>query len=380
MYPTLDILKERITQQFIDAGFSATGAPASPETTIVNSIAIEIFNMYNQLHGRINSNDPRSAVGLELDTYGELRGMPRLTAQLAVDATRQNVYFELEAGGAYPVTVPINTRVISNTGVEYITTEAVTLEIDTTAGRKYAAVKAAGIGSAYNVSANSFRSHDFPNPKVRVGNVFPIETGSNTESDAEYRPRLLRYWSVLRNTNSIALEARLRAIPNLADLIIKPHTYGIGSVSVFVESTEPITGPALIAQAQAEAERATAAGVRVFVEYPEHLFLIPKIEVKLLDPDALSLTTPLVRAAVASYVNSLHRGEPLIYQRLLSEVMSVNGVVDAVFTKLERGIYDVQNQTILYKQTINPSNQDASLTQKWVTAITEITLCDETGV
>jgi len=376
MYPTLDILRERITQQFMDAGFTAAPDPASPEYILIENIAVEQFNAYNQAYNLINSLDPSLSHGADLDAYGELRGMPRAVAQVATDATRQNVYFEISAGGDVSYTVPVNTRVRTAANIEYTTTESITIDTAGPDGRMYVKVKATGIGDGYNIEANSLQFHDSTNKELIVGNVLPIETGSSVEVDDDYRPRLLRYWSILRNTNLIALEARLRAIPNVAVLSLKPHTYGVGSVSAFIQSTNPITGPALIAQVQAEAQRGTAGGVRVFVEYPDHLFYICTVEV--ITKDLVSVK-PLVRAAVREYVNKLALGEILIFSQLKAEVISVPGVIDAQFTLVERGVYDVQNQTVQFKQTIGNTNQPASLNQKWVTADEYIEVCEAGG-
>ena len=166
---------------------------------------------------------------------------------------------------------------------------------------------------------------------------------------------------------------QLQSIPNIAELQITPLAKGIGTVGLFVESTNPITGQALLAQVQATADASTAAGIAVFVEAPSHLFLVGEIE--LVTSGDLSLVESQVRDKVRNYVNSLRRGETLVYNQIISAILQVENVSDARFKTMERGMYDISTQTVTYKQTIRPVNHPAAVTEKWVTADEYISLC-----
>jgi len=375
MIPTLQEIKDRVYADFQSYGYSAVGQEGAPETMLADHLANEELRTYTELDRKLKAKDPSRAVGLDLDALGISKGILRETASVPVDLTRQNVFFELKAGASTPQTIPQNTRLFTQSGVTYLTVESVTITDTGSTGRQYVNVRGGGEGASYNVKAGELTLHNYPDTNLISNNTLPIETGRTRETDVEYRPRVLRHWSILRGSNFEAVEAQLRSLPNVARLDIIPFQYGVGTVGVFVESTNPITGPALIAQVQAEAEASVATGTRIFVNYPEHLFLIGEVEVILTLNYTLDLVTPQVKQAVINYVNSLQRGETLVYRQLLSAIIGIDGIVDANFSTFQRGSYDVQNKRVQYIQNVNPSNLAATAEQKWVTSSEKITVC-----
>jgi uncharacterized phage protein gp47/JayE len=375
MIPTIQELKDRITLQFHNNGFPKAGELNTPETLLVSLLAQQQYEEYVKLDRQLMKADPSNAVGMQLDEAGEFRGIPRRTAQVAIDITRSNVYFFLEDGANVPVTVARDTNIATNTGITYLTTQAVTITATGYANRVYVNVKAGGEGPNFNVTGASLVNHSVPNAQLRVNNFLPIETGSSSETDEEYRPRVLQSDAINRGGNYPALEAQIRGIPNVADLSITPMKYGIGTVGIFVESTNPITGPALLAQVQAEAEIAVDSGTRVFVEWPEHLFFQAEPELVLQTGYTVPGVQDAVKAAMTAYINGLKRGQTLVYNQLVNKITSVTGVIDVSFRSMERGIYDLGKQNVTYLQKISPSNLGATSLQKWVTSADRLNVC-----
>jgi len=375
MIPSIQTLKDRIIIQFQNGGFPKAGEPNTPETMLVDMLAQQQYEGYVQLDRQLMKADPSNAVGIQLDEAGEFRGIPRRTAQVAIDITRSNVYFFLTDGATVPLTVGRNTNIATEKGITYLTTEPITITASGYESRQYVSVRAAGEGPNYNIQGGELTTHGVANAQLRVNNFLPIETGASTETDEEYRPRVLQSDAIVRGGNYPALEAQLRSIPNVADLRIIPLKYGIGTVGIFVESTNPITGPALLAQVQAEAEVAVDAGTRIFVEWPEHLFFQAEPELVLQAGTTLAGVQAQVKTTMVSYINGLKRGETLVYKALESQIIQVSGVLDVSFRSIQRGVYDLGKQDVTYLQDISPSNLPASSLQKWVTSAERLTVC-----
>jgi uncharacterized phage protein gp47/JayE len=379
MYPTKDEIRQRVEESFRAEGYTLVGTPGVPETLLANRLTNEFYLMYKEHERKMRAIDPSKAIGVELDVYGNAHGIPRMSAQVAIDITRTNVYFYLLEGAATPITIPTGSRIFTNNGITYTTTEDVTITSATYANRQYVGVQAAGEGEAYNVTANALTNHNQNNANLRCGNHLPIETGSTLETDENYRKRILQYEAINRGANYPTLEANLRALPNVADITIVNHKYGIGTMGIFVESTNPITGPALLAQVRAEAEATVAAGIRPILEWPEHLFFACEPEVYLESGITLDSVRPAVQQAVADYVNGLRRGETLIFNQLTNAILDIPGIIDVGYKSVTRGIYDISTMSATNVQTIPQSNLPAGPLQKWVTAREASDVCEATN-
>jgi hypothetical protein len=154
-------------------------------------------------------------------------------------------------------------------------------DVDLTAvSSAYVSVRAVGSGAGYNVGRNELSNFEKSYVKLRITNNFPILNGTDSESSASLKSRVLnKIDSNLRNAN--AVNAVLQNIPGYGKSTIINNFDGPGSLLV---SVQPSTGLAFPQSALADIK------TKLIPFLPTGV----KVMVKNFDPVAVSIKTRIV--------------------------------------------------------------------------------------
>lgn len=244
----------------------------------------------------------------DLDRYALDRyQLPRKGASPALGTER--IFRTSVAAGAG--TVPIGTKMVSNTGFEYITTTTASLGAgDFTTSANVRAVEA---GKATQVGANAITRFSTPgglfDPSLQCINDAPTAGGEDAEDDETFRNRIRDFWRTARRGILAAIEFGALTVPGVVSAqAIEVLTEGAQParlVTLFISDSTGVASDALAQQVQTALNDFRAAGIQVLIS--TSLPLIVDIQLRLTfraNVDTLTLTDD-IRSAVVAFVNSL---------------------------------------------------------------------------
>lgn len=263
---------------------------------------------------RINALLLDGAVGDDLDRYAFDRY--QLTRKGA-SAALVTETFRRPTVAAGAGSIAIGTKIISLTGIEYITTTTANFTASDTEAT--AIVRAAQAGKEFQVGANNLRRFDRPNDifdrTITANNDEAAAGGEPAETDDVFRERIRDFWVSARRGTLGAIEFGARATPGVESAQAVELLDGDGNPDRFVEL--------FIADSSGVASQALAALVGVtLVEYrPAGIFVNintsrPQIVEIIFQPtfiagvDTINLSEQ-IRNAIVEFINSLRVNQPL---------------------------------------------------------------------
>jgi len=247
------------------------------------------------------------------------------------------------AGTAGNVTIPVGTRVGTATDLKFITlAEGVISGGSSDSGA--IAVEATVVGVAYNVSSSSIVVLvDTIDGVTTVNNANASAGGIDIESVYDYKKRFQVYIEGLGKCNNAGLRSGVLSVEGVTSASIVEHIPPVGNVNAHVyiddgSATGVSTEMVDIAQAVIDGDGTVvspgyrASGVNVIVDKPSIVTqnIVFSIDV-LAGVDSDQINADL-NTAVVQYLNNLGVGADIVYNELVSAVMSVFGVTDCNVT------------------------------------------------
>lgn len=250
----------------------------------------------------------------DLDRYGfDKYQLPRKGASVALVTVRFFRTSITGGGGA----VVVGTKLVSLTGVEYVTTTtaifaAASLEATCEA-------RAVLAGKEYQVGANQIRKIDKPSslfdPSLQVNNDDKAAGGEPVEEDDDYRNRIRNFWTTARRGTRPAIEFGALTV---AGVVSAQAVEAIDSLSrparvvrLCIADSSGVASSAMGAAVRTQLEEYRACGIAVVVDLsiPDIVSIVLKL-VFGANVDTTTLTET-IRNAVVSYVNTLAVNEVL---------------------------------------------------------------------
>jgi len=257
----------------------------------------------------------------ELDRYAFDRY--QLTRKGASSALGQVRFFRTSASvGAG--SIPANTKLVTNSGIEYVTTTTATFggsQLEAVAN-----VRAAQAGKATQVGANAIRRFDRPSdvfdPSIQMNNDLPTSGGEDAEGDELFRVRIRSFWRNARRGTLGAIEQGALAVAGVvsAQAIEALETDGDPAriVSAYIADSSGVANNQLATLVEDSLLEYRAAGIKVaiFTSLPR----LVSVELKLTfraGVDTVQLSES-IRTAVVEFVNSLPVNGPLFVGQLFT--------------------------------------------------------------
>lgn len=288
----------------------------------IGSTSYMTFAVQRQLGERLNALFLDGCDGEDLDRWGYDRY--RLLRKGAGPA-RTTLNFTRTALGGGSGTIDIGRKFITETGIEYITTQLAVFSTDTLSTVVYA--RAVQAGKDYQVGANAIRkpsSGVLFDPKIIVTNPTAAAGGEDRESDDVFRERIRDFWSAMSRGTGGAIEYGARTVVGVESATASEVTdNGVPArlVSLYIADSSGVSSKALEETVLIELDEWRAAGIQVVVtggtpqliEVQLHLAFAPGVDTV--------LRTTEIRNSIVDFVNSLGIGQTL-YRNDLASVLA----------------------------------------------------------
>lgn len=388
--------------------------PQGTAKGFLDILALEMERLYDSMEVVYQAIDPTRAIGRDLDKIGFLVGENRRGAVTASDVSTTNFYFYVDkklnwtirklvedlytteeiavldtngyitrdaTGAVTAFTIPRGTVVTNTDGtITYQTTDDVDLEGQSNA---YVGVIALGTGPSYNVDTNILIVHSLTQvPELRkmaryikCTNRYPIQNGSYTQTDEEYRYRIATSRNAIQS-NELFIRRTALSVPGVRDILFEKNKYGSGTVNIIVDAVSPLASDGLIASVRESVQAGASYGDVIYVTRPEYLGvrLDFAIVIEPGNPNPLALRNA-ARNNVIQYVNDLSIGGEVIWNEIVASVLSVEGITDFVPNFFKYGKYDVLNKINKEEVVLRYVNQKARYNEKWYSDTGLVSAC-----
>ncbi len=221
--------------------------------------------------------------------------------------------------------IPIGTKLISLSGIEYFTiTTANFAATGPSSLLTNANVRAAQAGKDFQVGANQIRRFDKPSllfdPTIAVNNSNPSAGGEPAEVDDVFRERVRGFWTAARRGTLGAIEFGAQEVPGVAsaqaveilDDLGRPNRF----VELFIADSSGVASNALAQQVDQALIEYRPAGIFVGINTsrPQIVDIIYR-PTFVAGADTITLSEE-IRNAIVEYINSLRVNEPLLLDAL----------------------------------------------------------------
>ncbi len=388
--------------------------PTSISNAFLDVIASETDTIYNELEYIHRSIDPTRNYGKELDNLGYMVGASRDDAVIAIDESDTNFYFYIDKrtnmtspqqliDALYPIKTHSNIRERLQTA-GYINNATNPTELRIPAGTKvfnkdrtisystlttavisttdaYTGVISTKEGTTSNIQSNVLIKHDMGDlalltniaKYILCANVFPIQTGGNGSSDAEYRYKIAMKPQE-RSINEQTIRSATLAIPGVRNLYFTRSLYGYGTIGVLLEGTSPLISNGLIKIVKSRLA-ALSGNDAVFVFAPEYkgIEMAFDITTKIgYNGDTINET---VRSNIITYINNIPIGGTIVWNDVVSIIMNVEGVFDFMTNYFKLGEYNPYQKLNKKQIVLRTINQRSYETDKFYTDKGLIKVC-----
>ena len=296
---------------------------------LVETNNLEISRIQQYVTGVFQNAFLSSTTGIYLDMWGETLGLPRIKDRRASALIQDGaVRFYVSSGtlgsrlphptnsglGLIPSDVSISNPTST---VEFRVTEDVTFPVN--ARSVFVPVIAISDGTAYNVGVNQLRVHSLNKPEVKVTNDVAIVTGTDVESDEEYRFRLSRAMTSRYGSNLAAIEVASVSNPGVARAELLQYARGAGTFDVLLIPQGNRVTITTRENTRRAIEQVAAYGVSFEVREPEYIPV--RISLQLIFNSSVTEAerTGLrarVQASILAYIASIPLGGELIINQV----------------------------------------------------------------
>jgi len=315
-----------------------TGAKARALLDAVNNRIVDAYNTFDL---NLTKAFVSSAPGQYLDLIGELVGVTRtsaVAANITQDMQVLRFYVDTDTFGDYNssqnILIPRGTLVSTRSGgagiVYRVSSDQVLLDSDSEA---YIDAEAMNPGEAANVGRDVLRYHNFTgysdylSDTLKVSNAHPIASGSNLETDANYRFRISNRVLEAEAANETSIRLAALSTPGVANVLIIPRYRGIGTFGLLIESVSPTVTNALVTDVTSRVELVQALGTLAFIRGPHETGITFRTTVEYhhtIDDVLANEIESSLEQTIREYVLSLGIGEEFLVNRLVNEMFTVS--------------------------------------------------------
>lgn len=299
--------------------------------SIIEVINLNVSEYYDILDINTAMGFLSTAEGYFLDLIGDLFAMKRMQASAAsVDSSDIVQKFYCLSGDLYDRIptgfIPAGTVVSTEDGSIIYTVSADT-PFPPDATYIYAPIVAQGAGTKYNVGVNVLTSLSPIGDGVFTTNERVISTGTDIETDDNYRFRIANATLSAEKANQTAIRLACLSVAGVADVVIHPYSRGIGTFDVIVIPSDGLATDQMLSNVQNAIERVQAFGITGKAIKPS---IVPvEIEVRLVFVPGVSSADQSdirasVRGATEDYIVNIPLGGTFILNELRQRIMDVD--------------------------------------------------------
>ncbi|MCK5560514.1 MAG: baseplate J/gp47 family protein, partial [Thermoplasmata archaeon] len=300
----------------------------SVSRTLIESVAREISNLYDQMEAAYDAGFIETASSKSLDMVVAILGLERKSAQYATGAV---TFSRRNPTGA--VTVPRGTRVatIASTAPNVKLFETTrTVELPKDEAEVEAPVKALIPGEEGIADFETIAAIEVPIIGIdKVLNKKPTTIGTSRESDDEFRARAKSFIRAVGKATPEALKSTVLEIPGVRGATINEMPNEIpGEIDIIIDGLDLSSEDTLDFKKVINAvEAVRPAGIHVNIRPTASARLDARLYIKLnedarSDEELESITSKL-KELVTHHVKSLSIGENLVRNKIISRLFEI---------------------------------------------------------
>jgi len=359
--PTFQEMLRRTWNQVSESTGLNNDSESGFAANILKVFCQELMNLWDELEFTESQGLLSSATGANLDKLGQFFGVIRKSA-VASSTLGSNLSVVFTNNGVGTTTIPGNTRVwsSSNPSISYYTVASISIN---PGQQGYVDVRAAAPGEAYNVGAGQLDSNDVGISSVTVTNILPITTGSDLETDDNYRTRIQQQIYRREGSNLIAVRAALLEVPGVRDVQVHNLARGTGTLDVLIYGYDREVPDTVIQECQRVLDENVAAGVSSIAKAPIVIYVDVDVKATIKPSASMATVKPLVSAAIRGYLDNLPIEDgsgngSLVYSELAARVQEATS--DIISTDVRMTINDLP--ALKSNQAANPGERFVSRT------------------
>lgn len=324
-----------------NANITAT-SPGSIARAFADAFGTEMFYLYESFKEAISQTSLSTASGRGLDLIGEMYNVKRktLSDQLVYERTTANIEFILDKPYTSDIIIPKDTLVYNDVG-SYNSTQysyKVVNNVTILAG----ATKAYGIVSPnfqsndHVASVGSLTRHNFITPPgviIFCSNPKEVYPVINSESDDNYRRRILSAVKVSATGTVEALRFAALAVNGVRDIRIREASYGLGSCEIILVPEVPGRIGNLPSLVSAAVSQIRPLGIRMNVSVANAILVSVNATITLPFGTAQNLRTGIQNQAsifVKRYLNSLTIGDTMSIQEVERQIRISSDLIRSI--------------------------------------------------
>lgn len=307
---TKDEIAESISQNIINNTPIDTIEPASVIGGLVESFSREIEQEYLAYNSILNKTNLSSASGKDLDKIGEMFNIFRKQSNYAY---ADNIVVSIKDGSkaTFDINIPkgsvITGRNENGDEIDFIVIEDAIIAAGTNSTT--ISMRAKRTGAEYNLPPASLHSITYPGTiELSVYNPSTIYTGSDEESDINYRYRIMKSRDTLAKGTIEAISQAILSIEGISDIVVVNDI----DTTIYIKTTSVNPSNFVLQEAQLIADSYSAYGHNVYVKEPKKLYVHLTVHVN----DANSSSREILYSIAKNYINNLDMGESLSLSEL----------------------------------------------------------------
>jgi len=301
---------------------------------LVEATNLEISRLQDFVSTVADNSFISTANGFYLDLFGEMLGLPRIKdrrASASIEDGAVRFYVDNGTLGARLRSpdpsqglIPFGVTISSLDGsISFQTSTEVTFPIN--ARSAFVPIRATDSGASFNVGANQLVVHNLNDNNVKVTNDISITTGSDVETDSEYRYRLSKAFTTKFGANRTAIQIAASSQPGVSRAEVVTYTRGAGTFDVLLVPQGNRLSRTTLENTRIAVEGVTAFGVSPTIREP--VYVAVKIMGQLrFDPSVTEGQRVAARRAAESgvlrYLASIPLGGEFILNQLRSAILS----------------------------------------------------------
>lgn len=345
--PTIDTkTKDEIVVRILNAlernaNITST-SPGSVARAFADAFGTEMFYLYEAFKESVNQTNLSTATGRGLDLIGELYNVRRksLSDQLVYERTTANIQFILDKPYQSTIVIPKGTLVYNDVGsfssAQYTYKVAENIVIQAGLTKAYGIVEPNFQSNDYVASVGSLTRHNYISPPgllvfcTNPKEVYPV---INSESDDNYRRRILSAIKVNTTGTLEAIRFAALSVNGVRDIRVREASYGLGSCEVIIIPEVPgKVGniPTLVSQA---IDSVRPLGIRMNTSMATGVPVNVNATISIPFGTSNTLQTGIENQAaifVKRYLNSLTAGDTVSIQEIERQIKISSDLVRSV--------------------------------------------------
>lgn len=307
---------------------------------LIEATNLEISRLQNFVSTAFDNGFLSTATGLYLDLFGEMLGITRISDRRAASSINDSaVRFYVDSGtlgsrlpsplGGGKGLIPRGTTITNSEGtIAFLVTSDVTFPVN--ARSVFVPISSESTGSAFNVGANQLSRHSLASVDVKVTNDISITTGSDVETDSEYRFRLAKAMTTRFGANGSAVQVVASSQPGVSRAELLPFARGSGTFDVLLIPQGNRLPDSVKQDTRRAVEAVVAFGISPRIVEPEYVDFCITVQLRYSDGTAegqKAACRAAAESAILRYIASIAIGGELIVNQLRAAVLGAHPAI-----------------------------------------------------